>query len=219
MCGPATHGHCLASASVISRVCESFSIRVCFSLSGDARFQGGCVKGKNVKVAREGSIVAVYTAHRTALVRYANGIVGDPAHAEDVVQEAWLRLHERAQGQPPEQPVAYLYRIVRNLAIDRYRRRQREQRHIEPDGHALSLRVADDAGSPEAIATARDELRLLAEALAELPERTRIALEMRRFGGCSLQEIADHLDVSVTSVNRIIAKGIAQCRSHMRSRR
>ena len=162
--------------------------------------------------------LALYLAHRPALVNYANGIVGDPTHAEDVVQEAWLRLDKLAQSRPPEQPVAYLYRIVRNLAIDRYRRRQREQRQIEPDGHALSLRVADDAGSPEAAAVARDELRLLAEALAELPERTRIALEMRRFGGCSLREIADHLDVSVTSVNRIIAKGIAQCRRHMRSR-
>ena len=170
-------------------------------------------------MAREGSIVAVYTAHRTALVNYASGIVGDPSHAEDVVQEAWLRLDQLAHRRPPEQPVAYLYRIVRNLAIDRYRRGQREWRHMEPDGHALSLQVADDAGSPEAAVVARDDLRLLTDAMAALPDRTRIALEMRRFGGCSLQEIAEHLDISVTSVNRIIAKGIAQCRRHMRSRR
>lgn len=199
--------------------CERFSTRFCLSLAGDARFRGGCAEGRSLTVAREGSIVAVYTAHRTALVNYASGIVGDPSHAEDVVQEAWLRLDQLAHRRPPEQPVAYLYRIVRNLAIDRYRRGQRERRHMEPDGHALSLQVADDAGSPEAAAVARDDLRLLTDAMAALPDRTRIALEMRRFGGCSLQEIAEHLDISVTSVNRIIAKGIAQCRRHMRSRR
>ena len=165
------------------------------------------------------STLATYMAHRAALVNYAKTIVGDASHAEDVEQEAWLRFDELRRHKPPEKPAAYLYRIVRNLAIDRRRRRQTEARHIEPDDHGASLRVAHDAVSPEAAAVAREELRLFAEAWAELPERTRIVLEMRRFGGCGLQEIADHLDISVTSVHRIIARGIAQCRRHMRARK
>ena len=164
----------------------------------------------------ERNILAVYMAHRGALVNYANGFVGDPAHAEDVVQEAWLRYRAAATRRTLDEPVGYLYRIVRNLAIDSYRRRRREERVVEPTTAKADERAADDAPSPEATAVAKDELRLLMEAMAELPERTRIALEMRRFGGCKLKEIAAHLDISVTVAHDIIANGIAHCRHRVR---
>ena len=164
----------------------------------------------------ERSILALYMAHRDSLVNYANGIVGDPAHAEDVVQEAWLRFGAATRGRRLEEPVGYLYRIVRNLAIDSYRRRVREERTVEPGAEAAVRETADDSPSPEAAASARDELRLLREAMAELPERTRIALEMRRFGGCKLKEIAAHLGISVTVAHDIIADGIAYCRRRVR---
>jgi len=169
-------------------------------------------------MVRNPSTLTTYMAHRAALVSYARTIVGDATHAEDVVQEAWLRFDELLRQKPPEKPAAYLYRIVRNLAIDRRRRSRTEARHIEPGQQAAALQVAHDAASPESAAIAREELGRFAEAWARLPERTRIVLEMRRFGGCGLQEIADHLGISVTSVHRIIATGIAQCRRHMRSR-
>lgn len=155
-------------------------------------------------------------AHRGELVNYANGIVGDVAHAEDVVQEAWLRFGAAAGGRPIDEPVGYLYRIVRNLAIDSYRRRMREGRIVRADDETAVGTTMDDAPSPETAAAARDELRRLREAMAELPERTRIALEMRRFGGCKLKEIADHLGISVTLAHDIVAEGIAYCRRRVR---
>ena len=57
--------------------------------------------------------------------------------------------------------------------------------------------VAEDRPSPEAEAVGRGELRAVQAALLELPERTRIALEMHRFGGATLKDIADFLDISV----------------------
>jgi RNA polymerase sigma-70 factor (ECF subfamily) len=155
-------------------------------------------------------------AHRGALVNYANGIVGDAAHAEDVVQEAWLRFGAATKGRPLEEPVGYLYRIVRNLAVDSYRRRQREERLVAPNGDKAARDARDGAPTPEAAFCAKAELRLLSQAMAELPERTRIALEMRRFGGCKLREIADHLDISVTTAHELIAEGVAYCRRRVR---
>ena len=161
-------------------------------------------------------MLAGYMAHRGALGNYANGIVGDRADAEDVVQEAWVRYGTAAQRRTLDEPVGYLYRIVRNLAIDSYRRRRREERVVEPATAKADETTADDAPSPETAAVAKDELRLLSEAMAELPERTRIALEMRRFGGCKLKEIAAHLGISVTVAHDIIASGIAHCRRRVR---
>ena len=162
--------------------------------------------------------LALYAAHRGALMSYASGIVGDHAYAEDVVQEAWLRFGAAAGDRPLEEPVGYLYRIVRNLAVDCRRRLMREK---VLGGQALDgvESHADERATPEAEVSAKDELRLLVQAMAELPERTQIALEMRRFGGCKLKEIAVHLGVSVTVAHEIVAEGVAYCRRRVRPRR
>ena len=70
--------------------------------------------------------------------------------------------------------------------------------------------IANKTPTPEA-AIIRHELRLLDKALAALPERTRIALEMRQLGGHTLKEIADHIGLSVTQTHAIITAGVAHC--------
>lgn len=112
---------------------------------------------EQVRVDRK--ILALFMAHRGELVNYANGIVGDRAQAEDVVQEAWLRFGAVAEHRPLEEPVGYLYRIVRNLALDGRRRTSREERVIAIGVDIADRDIAADQPSPEAIAEARDDLR------------------------------------------------------------
>jgi RNA polymerase sigma factor (sigma-70 family) len=150
----------------------------------------------------------VYLAHRTALIDHAAPIVGCRARAEDVVQEAWLRFASLPQREEIGQPVGYLYRIVRNLALDWARRLSTERRSVSD--HAV-FDPAALAPSAEHEALYRDELRLIAETLAELPERTRIAFEMRRLGGCTLREIADELGISVTLAHQLVRDALARC--------
>ena len=153
----------------------------------------------------------LFMMHRGALVNYANGIVGDSAHAEDVVQEAWLRYGAARQGWRLEEPVGYLYRIVRNLALDRRRRLNLEDRHAAVQIGQAETDIADRAPSPEDKAIARQELQRVIAAMAELPERTRIALEMHRFGGCTLKDIARHLGVSVSMAQVLVVQAIKHC--------
>ncbi|MBO3274301.1 sigma-70 family RNA polymerase sigma factor [Pseudomonas sp. Milli4] len=157
-------------------------------------------------------MLSLYLAHRSELLNYASGIVGDRSQAEDVLQEAWLRFGAAADGRALEEPLGYLYRIVRNLALDGRRRAVREGRRNE----VAEEEITGEATSPEAEALASRELELLMAAMAELPERTRIALEMRRLGGCKLKDIASHLGVSVTVAHDIVADGIAHCRRRVR---
>ncbi len=155
-------------------------------------------------------------SERSQLIRYAARITGDLDHAEDVVQEAYLRLGEADLRQSLVRPGGYLSRIVRNLALDRLwlSRKERENFVADPDA-ALAL-VASEQASPEQEAVARDELARLEAALAELPERTRIAVEMHRFGGAKLREIAEELGISVTLAHQLVADGVAHCRERMR---
>jgi RNA polymerase sigma factor (sigma-70 family) len=152
-------------------------------------------------VQHDDAKLRLYLTHRAALVEYATPIVGDRMRAEDVVQEAYMRFApSTSKGPRIDQPVAYLYRIVRNLAYDLRRTlsadSRRDQAHLALSSSLPSM------PSPEEEALQRDELRRVDAALADLPANTRRAFEMHRVGGYTLQEIADHLGVSVATAGR-----------------
>lgn len=159
--------------------------------------------------------LALYRSHRRKLMDYARGIVGDAARAEDVVQEAFLRFRDAAAGRVLEEPVGFLYRVVRNLALDRRRRLVLEGRHGADAGDPAVLAVAGDQASPEQDAMAREQLARVMEAMDELPERTRIALEMHRLGGCTLREIAARLGVSVSMAQVLVTDGVRHCMARL----
>lgn len=150
--------------------------------------------------------LAVYLRHRPALIDAASNVVGRYA-AEDVVQDAWLRFS--ASGQPKQHPAAFLFRVVRNLAIDRGRRARRE---ITGDGADEALRSAiATAPSAEQRLADSDDLRTVAEALAELPDAARRAFELHRFEGRTYAQIARTLGVSQGQAHKLVQKAIVLC--------
>ena len=167
-------------------------------------------------MADEISTLTLFTKHRGALVDYADGIVGSRAEAEDLVQEAWLRLEKAGRRGRLDQPLAYLYRIVRNLAFDVRRRMMRERKVMsDADFDVATATRAGDAPCPERVALSENELGIVLEAMAELPERTRIALEMHRFGGSKLREIAAYLSISVALAHVLVADGVEHCKRRL----
>ena len=148
----------------------------------------------------------VFLSLRRELINYANGITGDRMQAEDIVQEAFIWLIA-GRGEPIEQPVAYAYRVVRNLALDLIRSRAREQaRHVSPPAWLLPVELDDPADACQhGIALER-----LAQALDAMPQASRRALEMHRFGGCTLAQIAEQLGVSVTSAHRLLRDALVR---------
>jgi len=145
------------------------------------------------------------------LIEYARDITGNDNQAEDVVQDAWLRFERAVRQAQIQEPVQYLYRIVRNLAIDGRRRFRLDATRHSVDLAEIAHLVASDNPSPEEAAIARNELSMVRAALDELPERTRMAVEMHRFGGLTLTEIAAKLRVSVGTAHALVADGVKHC--------
>lgn len=156
-------------------------------------------------------ILRLYIDHRRKLLEYAGGIVRDPGRAEDIVQEAFLRFRAAASGHFLDEPVGYLYRIVRNLALDRRRRATLEGRYFKEGIEGTAAEISDARPSPEQEVIARETLQRVIDAMDSLPERTRIAVELHRFGDCTLKEIADHLDVSVSMAQQLVTEGVRHC--------
>lgn len=159
---------------------------------------------------------SIFIENRGSLVNYATRLVGSRALAEDLVQEAWLRLDAAAGERVVQEPLGYLYRIIRNLASDQSRAAGRERRW-QRDGEAsveavLGLRPS---ATPESIVLHKDQMRLFMAALDELPERTRIAFGMHRLGGYKLREIAEHLDISIPVAQKLVTSALVHCRERL----
>lgn len=154
--------------------------------------------------------------NRGALVDYATGLVGSRPLAEDLVQEAWLRFDVAAEKQLVREPLNYLYRIVRHLALDRRRRTRREDRVFSSmDLEAAAAASPDSPATPETEALFRDQLRQLEAALATLPERSRTAFEMHKFGGARLREIAEFLGVSLSMAQVLVEDAMEHCKREL----
>ena len=78
---------------------------------------------------RDHGLESLYAAHRRVLIDAAQGVLGCRARAEDVVHDAFLKLWESGERHAIEDPLRYLFRMVRNLAIDRLRRQNLEGRY------------------------------------------------------------------------------------------
>lgn len=95
---------------------------------------------------------------------------------------------------------SFLFRIVRNLVLDAARRSKVIAFDTFADWEELNLR--DDSGSVESATIARDELRRLQKAVERMPPRPRQVFLLRRLEGLRVQEVADRLSLSVSTVEK-----------------
>ena len=152
--------------------------------------------------------------HRPALVDYAAPIVGSRLTAEDAVQEAYFRFVP-PPGPPANigSPASYLFRIVRNIAIDMTRRVSSEARRDTQ--LAQTTDSAARAPSPEEATVHREALTLVKTALDELSAETRKAFEMKRLDGETYADIAAHLGISKSSAHRLVQNALTHIMRRM----
>lgn len=154
----------------------------------------------------------LFITNRAQLRRVAYKILGDWERAEDVVQDAYIKITEPSlNAQTVKQPLAYLFQIVRNLAIDQYRRTTFETELFGTEEEGLLVPVA--AGAPETNAINRQYLEFIVKALSQLPERTKRVFELYRIEGYTHRMIADELNISTSLANILIHQAIEHCKS------
>ncbi len=138
------------------------------------------------------------------VLRHAQRVLGNRAEAEDVAQEAMLRLWTIAKdwnAQGGAKPATWIYRVTANLCVDRLRR----------SGRAVGLdqidNPPDDRPNAEMHLQVGARMTALDTALAALPERQRQAVVLRHIEELSNPEIAEILHVSVEAVESLTARG------------
>jgi RNA polymerase sigma factor (sigma-70 family) len=145
---------------------------------------------------------STFVAHHSQLRAAAQKILGTRELADEVAQDAFLKLSDPASTVTARQPLAYCYQVVRNLAIDHRRRMALESSVFAAEEEGAD--VPTPQGTPERYAINRQNLRIIEQALDELPDRTRRAFEMYRLGDLTQREIGQRLGVSAALVNAMI---------------
>lgn len=148
---------------------------------------------------------------------YAARLLSDRAEAEDVVQEAMLRLWRIAPDwrQGEAQVSTWLYRVVTNLCTDRKRARFRREAQALDDG------PEPVSGQPPVIASLieADRMAALDQALAALPERQRQAVVLRHIEGMANPAIAEIMGIGVEAVESLTARGKRALAAQLAGRR
>jgi len=132
--------------------------------------------------------------------RIAYRFLGDPDAAEDVVQEAFLRILDAAARYEPSATFeTYLYRVVTRLCLDHARKRRPILVRALPE-------TVDPSPDPAAALVRKDRDALIRQAIDTLPPRQRMAVVLKYYEGSGYGEIAQALETTTKAVERLLGR-------------
>lgn len=122
--------------------------------------------------------------------------------AEDLVQDAWIRLMSYERGHSVANPGAFLMTVAFNLSVDAHRAQQKRGEELPLDAEP----IAETAPDAVTILLSRERARRLSVCLARLDRRTRAVFLAHRVDGLSYREIGIQEGISIGSAERHVAK-------------
>ncbi len=158
------------------------------------RFMPSPTQNENAVATVKPDLLALFESEETPLLRYAFSLTGRRAIAEEIVQEVFLQLHAGWEG--VENPRAWLFRSVRNRALNHHRDGKREV-----TGDERSLAAAESReDTPEELLQRMEAAGFLRLLLAELEEADRRLVQLKYFENLRYREIAERTDMSIGNV-------------------
>ena len=144
-------------------------------------------------------------------------VVGPSEDARDLSQEAFLKAYRGLRSFKKDARFSsWLYQIALNVCRDRLRRRRGRMHlsldELDEEGHELAVRPGP---SPLDLAEARDISQRVARAVAALPDDQREIVVLKEYQGLTFAEIAEVLDVPLSTVKTRLYRGLVQLRQHL----
>jgi len=165
-----------------------------------------------LRAGDESAFDALFQRWSRPLLRYLERMLRDPASAEELVQEAFLRLYRaRERYEPDARFSTWLFTIANRLALNELRRPRHRSPHesTDDDEEGAPLALAADEPGVDEVVHARRVGNSVEQALAALPERQRAALWLTAVEGFSYAEVALSLETTEKSVKALVHRARA----------
>ena len=158
---------------------------------------------------------AFYTAHRFELKTHADRILKDSSRADEVVQDAFIKVMLAAPELTSEEhALSYLHRTIENLCIDLFRAEGRRPNLVLLDDATAEVESSwQDQGDHSQVLSAAEDAAIIRQALALLSPAERTALVMWEMDGRSTAEIAAELGIKESSVRHTVSRARASLRN------
>ena len=170
-----------------------------------------------LKVWTVAELGAFYTEHRSELIAHASRILKDTAKAEEVIQDALIKVMLAApELESTDHALGYMHRTIENLCIDIFRMEGRRPNLVLLDDNSAELESTwiDNKDHVDVIAAA-DDAAIVRQALAMLSPAERAALVMWEMEGRSTKEIAAELGIKESAVRHTVSRARASLRKVM----
>jgi len=180
------------------------------------------VAGAGVPSLNASDLMAVVAHYQSPLLRYVGQILGRIDHeAEDIVQEAFVRLHRQVAGHGSgsvKYLTTWLFRVTHNLTIDMLRRRSQRKRVPETavDPSALSEEQAADELDVLGEVLRQEARQVALRELAQLDEQQRQVVLLKVIQGMTLRQVAKVVGISVSLVNYRLNQGLTELSRRLR---
>jgi len=158
-------------------------------------------------------LLGLLVAHYEELSSYLMRRFGSAGAANDTLHDVYIRLQGLQAVPDLDNPRAYLFRVANNVALDRLRAARRAERRLAPG--ELAAEQPSAAPLADVALEQRERLRLLAQAIAELPPRCREAFLLHKIDGLSHSQVAARLGISRSMVEKHVMKALAHCRDRL----
>jgi RNA polymerase sigma-70 factor, ECF subfamily len=162
-----------------------------------------------VKAGDDSAYAFLIQKYRRPLVGFMYRMCHNPATAEELAQEVFLRVYRsRSSYEPSAKFSTWLYRIATNLAVNHARDTKAERSGTsldEPDPHTgLTIDVADPETTAEQKLLRRERLAAIRREVEALPERQRLAVIMHKYQNMDYRQIADVLKLSESATKSLL---------------
>lgn len=157
----------------------------------------------------------LFQKYNESLVRYLSVRLCSLPDAEEVAQEAYVRMLKLDEPDAISHLQAYLFKIASNIAIDRLRRQGRQPQQVRLTSAREDLLAA--AATVDQLVDARQQLAMIREAVEELPPKCRKAFMLYKFHCHSYKDIAADMNLTESMIRKYVLRAIAYCRARVES--
>lgn len=157
--------------------------------------------------------------HQKSVIGTVAKMLGNPSEAEDIAQQVFVRVWKSApRYEPKAKFTTWLFTITRNLVFNEVRRRKRKPAvSIEEREEEFHVVEADTSViSPDQVALHSELEEAINDAIAQLPEKQRMAVILRRYEEMPYEEIGDVLDLTIPAVKSLLFRARTQLKENLK---